>query len=178
MKQYFKLMHHFFNKKIKILTQKGAKITYIGDITPFPKNLQKRIKKVVKDSKQNKNITINIAINYTGRDEIMRAINKLLESRSDLYSRKGRTLKDSSDKSHPRKLTSKKFESFLDTKNLPDPDLLIRTGENNQRLSSFMLWQIAYTQLYFTDTLFPDFQNNELDQAIKWYQTQTQNLGQ
>ncbi|PJA22392.1 di-trans,poly-cis-decaprenylcistransferase, partial [Candidatus Beckwithbacteria bacterium CG_4_10_14_0_2_um_filter_47_25] len=60
---------------------------------------------------------------------------------------------------------------------LPDPDLLIRTAPNNHRLSGFMLWQIAYTQLYFTDTLFPDFDGKELDKAIAWWQEQTQNLG-
>ena len=69
------------------------------------------------------------------------------------------------------------FHEYLDTAFLPDPDLLIRTAPNNHRLSGFMLWQIAYTQLYFTDTLFPDFDGTELDKAIAWWQTQTQNLG-
>ncbi|MBU1085206.1 di-trans,poly-cis-decaprenylcistransferase [Patescibacteria group bacterium] len=198
MKQYFKLMHYFFDKKMEILTKKGAKIVTSGDLSPFPKSLQTKINQVVDQSKNNKNITINIAINYGGRDEIVRAINKLFESRSVLEVTTSRPdlkglefvlgpektagsepskFQDSSDASHLRKLTSKDFQKYLDTPTLPNPDLLIRTGENNQRLSNFMLWQLAYTQLYFTNTLFPDFKAKELDQAILWWQTQTQNLG-
>lgn len=158
MKQYFKLMHYFFDKKLNILIKKGVKITYIGEISPFPKSLQTKIKKVVKDSENNQNITVNIAINYGGRDEILRAINKLIANK--------------------RSVLLKDFQQFLDTASLPNPDLLIRTGENNQRLSNFMLWQIAYTQLYFTDTLFPNFKASQLDQAISWWQTQSKNLGQ
>ncbi|MDZ7587488.1 MAG: undecaprenyl diphosphate synthase family protein, partial [Patescibacteria group bacterium] len=74
-------------------------------------------------------------------------------------------------------LTESDLSQFLDTKDLPDPDLLIRTAPNNHSLSGLMIWQIAYTQLYFTDTLFPDLTPKELDKAITWYQTQTQNLG-
>ncbi len=180
MQQYFKLMHYFFDKKLDILTKKGAKITYIGDLSPFPKSLQTKIKKVVNQSKNNSKITINIAINYGGRDEILRAINKLIaDRRSNLCEREGWTLKDSSPSaaSDLRKITSKQFERYLDTANLPDPDLLIRTGENNTRLSGFMPWQITYTQLYFSNTLFPNFTPEKLQKAISWWQQQTQNLG-
>jgi undecaprenyl diphosphate synthase len=164
MKEYFKLMRYFINHKLSLIAKKGAKITTLGDLSPFPKNLKNDLIKIVKDSKDNQKITINIAINYGGRDEILRAINLLLTDRDGPC--------------HSSKpLSEKAFANYLDTANLPDPDLLIRTGENNTRLSGFMLWQLAYTQLYFTNTLFPDFTSEKLDKAISWWQTQTKNLG-
>ena len=75
-------------------------------------------------------------------------------------------------------LTEKEFSQYLDTKNIPDPDLVIRTGKNNSRLSGFMLWQAAYSELYFTPVLFPDFSPQELDKAISWFQQQKRNFGQ
>ena len=181
MKQYFKLMKYFMKKKLALLTKKGAKITYIGDLSSFPKDLQADIQQVVKDSSKNTKMTINIAINYGGQDEIIRAINKYLVDQGPFLKRKlrGRTLKDSSptEASDPKKLTSKDFEAYLDTKNLPNPDLTIRTGDKNQRLSNFMLWQLAYTQLYFTETLFPDLTPEKLNDAIHWWRGQSKNLG-
>lgn len=157
MQQYFKLMHYFFDKKLETLVKKGAKIITSGDLSPFPKDLQIKIQKIIDQSKNNKNITINIAINYGGYDEITRAVNKLIEI--------------------GKPITEKDITDSLDTRDLPNPDLLIRTGESNDRLSGFMLWQTAYSPLYFSNILFPDFSKKELDKAILWWQTQTQNLG-
>ena len=170
MQQYFRLMHYFFDKKLEILTKKGAKIVTSGDLSPFPKSLQDKIKETINTSKHNSNITINIAINYGGRDEIIRAIRRI-------GSATPRVSSEPEIKQRLKKLTEKSFSKYLDTHNLPDPDLLIRTGENNTRLSGFMLWQLAYTQLYFTNVLFPDLTPEKLDEAISWWQTQTQNLG-
>lgn len=179
MQQYFKLMDYFFDKKLEVLSKKGAKITFIGDLSPFPKTLQTKIKKTVDQSKNNRNITINIAINYGGRDEIIRAVNKLLEQGQSLTGdpANGRVGTAKPEGLSFQKLTEAQFEKYLDTRDLPDPDLIIRTGDKNTRLSNFMLWQIAYTQLYFADTLFPDLTPEKLDEAVSWWQTQTQNLG-
>lgn len=176
-KKFFDLFRLLLPKAQNHYLKKGVKFNHIGDLSKLPQDLQNQFNDWIKKSKTNTKLTATIAFNYGGRDEIMRAINKLLELRTVLYEREGQSLKDSSDNSHPKKLTIKDFEKHLDTHNLPDPDLLIRTGENNTRLSGFMLWQIAYTQLYFSDTLFPDLTPKKLDTAISWWRDQTQNKG-
>lgn len=159
--QYFKLMHYFFKTKLKKLIAKGVKVKIIGNLTQLPKNIQKILKELENESQNNKKITVIIAINYGGRDEIVRAIQRL-------------NLKLKTQMSN---LTEKDFANYLDTAGIPDPDLLIRTGEGNIRLSGFMSWQIAYTELYFTNTLFPDFTPQKLDEAISWFQQQKRNFG-
>jgi len=163
--RYFKLMHYFFKTKLKKLIAKGVKVKIIGNLTQLPKNIQKILKELEKKSQNNKKITVIIAINYGGRDEIVRAINKLLAKKGPALD-KGRAF-----------TLEKEFANYLDTTGIPDPDLLIRTGEANVRLSGFMLWQIAYTELYFTNTLFPDFTPQKLDEAIAWLQHQKRNFG-
>jgi undecaprenyl diphosphate synthase len=162
MTQYFKLLRGFFSGNIDKYNQKGARLNLIGDLAQLPSDIQKTLHQWQEKSKANQKITVTIAINYGGRNEIIRAINKLLKAASCQLP--------------ADKITEKTFSSYLDTANLPDPDLLIRPG-GHQRFSGFMLWQLAYAQLYFTPTLFPDFNTQELDQAISWWQTQTQNLG-
>ena len=154
--KYFKLLRQLFTKNFTKLHQKNVKLNLIGDVTKLPQDIQNLFNEWLEKTRRNQRLTLTVAINYGGKDEILRAIAK------------GRTL--SVNKERP-------FHEYLDTASLPDPDLLIRTATNKHRLSGFMLWQIAYTQLYFTDTLFPDFDGTELDKAIAWWQTQTQNLG-
>ncbi|MBU2051997.1 di-trans,poly-cis-decaprenylcistransferase [Patescibacteria group bacterium] len=161
--KYFKLLRLLFSKNLKKLNQKNVKLNLIGDVTKLPPDIQDLFNEWLEKTKGNQKLTLTIAINYGGRDELTRAVDKLIKQ-------KGPTLKDKSP-------TGSDLEEYLDTANLPDPDLLIRTGQNNTRLSGFMLWQIAYSQLYFCDTLFPDFDAKELDQAIAWWQQQTINLG-
>lgn len=165
--KYFNLFRRLIPKATDKYIKKGVRLNTIGDLTKLPRDVQKFLTNWQDKSKTNHKITLTIAFNYGGRDEILRAINKFLEKGPSLFN----------DKDGPCHLSEAEFSQYLDTHNLPDPDLLIRTGKNNSRLSGFMLWQIAYTQLYFTDTLFPDFTPEELDKAIAWYQTQTQNLG-
>lgn len=145
--KYFNLLRKLFTKNFAKLHQKNVKLNVIGDQTKLPTDIQKLFTDWLNKTKNNQKLTLTIAINYGGRDEILRAIAKGA------------------------------FPDHLDTAGLPDPDLLIRTAPNNHRLSGFMLWQIAYTQLYFTDTLFPDFDAKELDKALTWWQEQTNNLG-
>ena len=155
-KKFFNLFRTLLPKAQDHYLKKGVKFNHIGDLSKLPQDLQQAFKDWQEKSKTNTKLTTTIAFNYGGRDEIIRAINKLPKNKP---------------------ITQKKFSQYLDTHDLPDPDLLIRTGENNARLSGFMLWQLAYTQLYFTNTLFPDFTPQKLDQAIKSYQIQTKNLG-
>lgn len=164
--KYFNLFRQLIPKATDKYIKKGVRLNTIGDLTKLPQDVQKFLTSWKDKSKTNHKITLTIAFNYGGRDEILRAINSYLQ---------GVSLQAC--KETPYCISEKQFSQYLDTHNLPDPDLLIRTGRNNTRLSGFMLWQIAYTQLYFTDTLFPDFTPEELDKAISWYQTQTQNLG-
>lgn len=141
------------NKMIK----KGARINYIGNLEKFPKDIQKGLKNLMEKSKNNKKITVTFAINYGGRDEIIRAIKKVKSSDTN-------------------ELTAKEFSQYLDTADLPDPDLIIRPGGEN-RLSGFLLWQSEYAELYFTDTLMPDFTPKELDIALTWYSHRTRRFG-
>ena len=135
--------------------KKGVRFNHIGDLSTLPKDMQRAFADWEEKSKDNNKITLTIAFNYGGRDELVRAINKI--------------------KTSP--ITADIIASNLDTRGLPDPDLLIRTGENNNRLSGFMLWQTAYTQLYFTNILYPDLTPRKLSAAISWWRRQTVNLG-
>jgi len=161
--KYFNLFRQLIPKATDKYIKKGVRLNTIGDLTKLPQDVQKFFDNWKDKSKTNHKITLTIAFNYGGRDELLRAVNRLLANEKR--------------KTKNEKLTETTFIKYLDTADLPDPDLLIRTGKNNSRLSGFMLWQIAYTQLYFTDTLFPDFTPEELDKAIAWYKTQIQNLG-
>ena len=167
--RYFQLMSWFFKKYLQKLLKKGIKIRAIGDLTKLPSNIQKIIQALEEKSKQKQKMTVIMAINYGGRDEIIRAINKLAANKGPVFS-KGRAF------SQPF-ITEKELAKYLDTASIPDPDLVIRTGKNNSRLSGFMAWQAAYAELYFTDTLFPDFTPQELDKAILWFQQQKRNFG-
>ena len=161
--KYFKLLRQLFTKNFQKLHQKNIKLNLIGDVTKLPSDIQNLFNDWLEKTSQNKKLTLTIAINYGGRDELVRAINRHL--RGERSSHLG------------GEITESDLADYLDTVGLPDPDLLIRTAPNNHRLSGFMLWQIAYTQLYFCETLFPDFDGTELDKAIAWWQQQTVNLG-
>jgi undecaprenyl diphosphate synthase len=158
-KKFFDLFRLLLPKAQDGYLKKGVRFNHIGDLSALPADLQKSFADWEEKSQKNKKLTATIAFNYGGRNEIIRAIKKFPQ---------GLTL---------RKLTEEKFAEYLDTHDLPDPDLLIRTGENNTRLSGFMLWQLAYTQLYFTNILFPNLTPQKLDEAISWWQKQTSNLG-
>ena len=117
------------------------------------KPLRKNLKKCIQLTKKNKKITVNLAINYGSKKEIFHALKKL---------RAG--------------LSLKKFEKFLYTGNMPNPDILIRTG-GHKRLSNFMLWQLAYTELFFLKKLWPEFNTNDLISIIKRYKKSKRNFG-
>lgn len=127
---------------------KGARLKTIGDLSKFAPDIQEGLKKAEYESSKNEKITVTFALNYGGRDEIKRAVEKAGEN----------------------------FEKYLDTAELPDPDLIIRTG-GDLRLSGFLMWSAAYSELYFTETLFPDFNKEEFDKAIEEYQSRQRRYG-
>lgn len=153
------LMRFFLKKKIKEFKTKGIKLLVIGDIKKLPQDIQDLIAKSIKETLRNKKMTVIFGINYGGRDEIIRAIHKISKSQIQLSN-----------------LNTDKFNEFLDTKGIPDPDLIIRTG-GEKRFSGFMTWQNAYSELYFSDLYFPDFKASELEKAIEDYSIRQRRFG-
>lgn len=143
--------------KVDKFIAKGARLKMIGDITKFSPDIQEGMKIAMKKSEGNIKITVTFALNYGGRDEIVRAIKKITNEQTN-------------------KLTQESFSEYLDTAGMPDPDLIIRTG-GDQRLSGFLMWQAAYSELYFTDTLFPDFDKDKFQEAIEEYQRRQRRYG-
>ncbi|MFZ2199713.1 MAG: polyprenyl diphosphate synthase [Microgenomates group bacterium] len=150
-------------EKLGALINKGARLRFIGDLSKFSKELQVGMEKAVEKSKDNKGINVTFALNYGGRDEIIRALNRMVEDRK------------SSDRS-PRITQGSELESYLDTVGMPDPDLIIRTG-GEQRMSGFMMWQAQYSEFYFTETLMPDLTTTKFDEAIEEYQSRQRRFG-
>ena len=146
------------NEKDKIKSN-NIKIKFIGDLSSLPSDLQKKITSVEKKCKKNNGMQLNIAISYGGRSEIVRAANKFINN-------------EKTKKTISEKLLSKN----LDTHGLPEIDLLIRTG-GEKRLSNFMLWQLAYSELYFTDALWPDFDESIFTNALYFFQTRKRRFG-
>lgn len=144
--------------KVEKFIQKGARLKMIGDISRFAPDIQEGMKKAMEESEKNDKITVTFALNYGGRDEIVRAINHLTIKPLDHL------------------IMEKDLEKYLDTAGMPDPDLIIRTG-GEQRMSGFMMWSGAYSELYFTDKLFPEFSPEEFDKAIEEYQTRQRRFG-
>ena len=149
----FKLIKNYFSKEIDKVINQGIKINILGDITKLSPDLKKILTKSVKFTKKNKTIIVNLAINYGSKDEILSASKKV-----------------------KKKINIKSFEKNLYTKNMPNPDILIRTG-GHQRLSNFMLWQLAYAELFFIKKLWPDFNSVDLKRIIKKYFKTKRNFG-
>ncbi len=149
----FKLIQNYFLKEMDNVISQGIKINILGDISKFSLNLKKILNKTVSNTKENNKIVVNLAINYGSKQEIIHAIKKT-----------------------KIKLNIKNFNKFLYTKNMPDPDILIRTG-GHRRLSNFMLWQLAYSELYFINKLWPDFNLSDLKNIISNYKKTKRNFG-
>ena len=149
----FKLINIYFLKEIDSLIKQNIKINILGDLKPLPLNVKKILNRVTKLTKNNNTIKVNLALNYGARDEIIMAFKKIKKN-----------------------LSKKQFEKNLFTKNMPNPDILIRTG-GHKRLSNFLLWQLAYTELFFLEKLWPDFKVNDLEKIIKKYKTIKRNFG-
>ncbi len=149
-----------FDKRIK---NRNVRIRLVGEISRLNKELQEGIREIEERTKNNTGLTVNIAINYGGRAEIAIVAQKIAE---DVKNNKI-SLED---------INEDLIYEYLQTKESPDPDLLIRTG-GEQRLSGFLLWQASYSELYFTDVLWPDFDKKELEKAIEEFNNRKRNFG-
>ena len=151
----FKLIVNYFKKELKNVISNGIKINILGKIDNLPAKIRSALKDAVKFTKKNKTITVNLAINYGSKNEIIGALKQLRKKKS---------------------ININLLEKNLYTKNLPDPDILIRTG-GHKRLSNFMLWQLAYAEIYFLDKLWPDFNNGDLRRIANHYKQVRRNFG-
>lgn len=142
---------------------RDVRIKSVGDKSRFPENLLKGINEIEERTKNNKGLTVNVAINYGGRDEIVNATKKIVE---DIKNQK---IKESD-------INENLISSYMYTSGEPDPDLMIRTA-GEIRTSGFLTWQSTYTEFYFTDVLWPDFDEKELDKAIDEYNSRKRNFG-
>ena len=158
-----KLLRNYMVNAKKRANKNNMCVRVIGDKTGLDKDLQESILDLEESTKDNTGLHFKIAINYGGRDEITRAVRRLSADVAE-----GKLEADS--------ITDETINSYLDTAGLPDPDLLIRTcGE--QRISNFLLWQLAYTEFYFCDKAWPDFNKKELELAIESYNTRNRKFG-
>jgi len=142
------LLRQFFKQYIDDSKNNNIRIGVIGDVSRLDKDLKESITKVIELTKNHTGMQVNIAVNYGGRDDIVRATKKMM-----------------ADGVRPAEVDEKLFSSYLDTAGMPDPDLLIRTG-GDLRLSNFMLWQLAYTEFYYCNKFWPDFEFEDLEEAI------------
>ncbi len=149
----FKLIKNYFLKEIQSIVSQGIKINILGEIKKLAPDIKSTLNKTKILTKKNKKITVNLAINYGSTIEIMQATKK-----------------------SNKNITKKNFEKNLYTKGMPNPDILIRTG-GHQRLSNFLLWQMAYTELFFTKKLWPDFNSNDLSRIITKFKKIKRNYG-
>lgn len=155
----FNLFRRGYHSRLKKMIQNGVRVTILGELDGLPKTIRVIINKIKKVYIKNESIKLNIALNYGGKKELVQAIKDLFKSGIDI-----------------NKINEEIIEKHLYTNGQPDPELLIRTG-GRSRLSNFLLWQTAYSEFYFTKTLWPDFDEKEFKKAIVWYQNQKRNFG-
>ena len=157
-----KLFRNYLKKCIKISQKNNMRVKVIGDITAFDSDIQESIEKLEDFSKDFTDLHFQIALNYGSRDEITRAVNRMLE---DQKAGKLET-----------PVREDTISGYLDTAGIPDPDLMIRTS-GELRLSNYLLWQLAYSEFYFTDVPWPDFKKEELVKAIEKYNERDRRYG-
>lgn len=158
-----KLLRNYMKTCLKTAAKNDMKIRVIGDVSRLDEDIRNRIAELEDATKENGGLNFQIAINYGGRDELVRAVRHLS---ADV--KEGRL--------SPEEIDERCIERYLDTHDIPDPDLLIRTS-GEQRLSNYLLWQLAYTEFYFTDVPWPDFTKEELLRAIEYYNTRDRRFG-
>ena len=151
----FNLLENFLSKKIDLINKKNIKLNIIG-VKNFSKKLNKLLNSSEKKTSQNKILQINLALNYGSKNEIINAFKKMSKNKD--------------------KINEKNLKQYLQTKNIPDPELLIRTG-NTKRLSNFLLWQLAYAEIFFEKKLWPDFNEKDYVRIIKKFKKIKRNFG-
>lgn len=157
------LFRFYMVRLLKIASANNVRVKMIGDRTRFDQDIIDGINRLERETKDNTGLTFVIAVNYGGRDELTRAVRKLA---ADCCA----------GKLEPSAITEQVVNSYLDTADISDPDLLIRTS-GELRLSNYLLWQLAYTELYVTDCLWPDFNQEELEKAILSYNRRDRRFG-
>ena len=144
------LLNNVISDELNTLKNQNIKLKVIGDLSPLPKKTKESLELAINETSKNKGLCLILAINYSGKWDIFNATKKILETKQKL---------------DLANFNEKVFEKNLSTYNIPDPELIIRTS-GEERISNFYLWQAAYSELYFTDILWPDFNKNELNNAI------------
>ncbi|NYB74387.1 isoprenyl transferase [Sedimentibacter hydroxybenzoicus DSM 7310] len=157
------LLVEFIVKELDYLHKNDVKITLMGNIEDLPEKTKAEVKRSIELTKNNKTLHLNIALSYGSRDEIINAVKSIIND----YENNNINIDE---------LDDEKFKGYLFTENMPDPDLLIRTS-GEIRLSNFLLYQLAYTEFYFTDVLWPDFNKEELIKAIHNFQNRKRRFG-
>jgi undecaprenyl diphosphate synthase len=155
----FSLGKLFYAKRLNEFVKRGIRLQFIGDTAQLSPEIRSIMKDSAEKTKNNTKITLVIALNYGGRDEVIRALQKV-NAMNFLA----------------KSVNKDNFGQFLDTNGIPDPDLIIRTG-GEKRLSGFMLWQSEYSELYFSDLFFPDFSPKELEKAVDEFNNRKRNFG-
>lgn len=158
-KAIFQLLLDIVKKKAEEYRHSGIKFFVLGNFQAFPLKVRDAVKKIISLAIVDEKIQLNVALNYGGRDEIIQAVQNIVR-----------------DEIPAGDITEELIAKYLYTHDQPDPDLIIRPG-GEFRLSNFLLWQMSYAELYFTDTLWPDFSPQKLDEAIYWYQQRDRRLG-
>lgn len=158
-KGLFSLMRQGYHTKLKKMMKNGVRVNVLGELEGLPKTLQRIIEELKKTYIKNESIKLNIALNYGGKKELVEAIKDIVKEGISID-----------------KINDELVSKHLYTNGQEDPDLVIRTG-GRIRLSNFLLWQTAYSELYFTEKLWPDFGPDDLKEAIVWYQNQKRNFG-
>ena len=152
----FKILESYIDKELNNLIERKIKIKIIGNLKKIPKNLIKKLKKTEKLTKKNTLLQINVALNYGSREEILKAFQRIYKKKL--------------------KMTEETISQNLYTKYIPDPDILIRTGNTN-RLSNFLLWQSQYSEIFFERKLWPDFNQNDFYKILEKYNKIKRNFG-
>lgn len=158
-----KLLQNYLENCLIISKKNNMRVRVIGDRSRLSPDILERIQELEEKSKENNGLNFQVALNYGSRDEMVRAVRKIAEKVE------GKEISSDS-------IDEELFASNLDTAGIPDPDLLIRTS-GEQRLSNYLLWQLAYTEFYFTDVLWPDFSKDELGKAIAYYNKRERRFG-
>ncbi len=158
-----KLLYDYLKDCLKTSKKTNMQVRVIGDISRLAPDLQEKIRELEEVSASNTGLHFQVALNYGSRDELRRGIQDI-----------AREVKEG--KLNPEDISEDVISSHLDTKDIPDPDLMIRTS-GEQRLSNYLLWQLAYAEFYFTDVLWPDFDKAELEKAVEFYQHRDRRFG-
>jgi len=155
------LLQVFLHSELELMQRTGIRFNAIGAISDLPRNAQDLLRDVMDKTSRNSSLVLTVALSYSGRQEILRAVSNILEDMK---------------KNKVKRLNEKVFSRYLYTADLPDPDLLIRTS-GEMRLSNFLLWQMAYTEIFVTETLWPDFRRESYVEALQEYARRERRFG-